>query len=254
MNRRRRQRSKLASLYVWHRYAGIFAAIFVILISISGIALNHTDQLKLKKHYLSNSALLERYSVRSPSNSRRFHTAQHSISQADQLLFIDQVEPFAIDSPLIGAVEHAGFLFVGLSDRLLLFNAEAQWLETIGSLDGVPNNISRIGISADTHLVLMAGRQHYRLNDDFGLDKSNTTLGLEWSSADTISPAEKNQLEQQYRANIINLETLLLDLHSGRFFGSYGSLIFDLIGIALLFLSTSGLIIWFQQRPKKSPR
>ncbi|OUR82215.1 hypothetical protein A9Q82_07690 [Cycloclasticus sp. 46_120_T64] len=254
MNLRRRQRSRLTSLYIWHRYAGIFAAAFVILISLSGIALNHTDSLQLKKRHLTSDVLLERYSIQSPSNSSRFHTAQHSISQADQLLFIDQVEPLAIDSSLIGAVEHAGFLFVGLNDQLLLFDNEAQLLETIGSLDGVPDTLSRIGLSSQQQLMLLADNQYYRLNDDFGVDKSATKLAIEWSSADEISPAEQTQLERKYRSNIITLETLLLDLHSGRFFGRYGILIFDIIGLILLFLACSGLIIWFKQRPKKSPR
>jgi len=242
MNLRRRQRSKLASLYIWHRYAGIFAAVFVILISLSGITLNHTDSLQLKKRHLTSDILLERYSVQSPSNSKRFHTARHLINQADGLLFIDQAEPLAIDSSLIGAVEHAGFLFVGLNDQLLLFNNEAQLLETIGSLDGVPDTLSRIGRSSQ-QLMLMADNQYYRLNDDFGVEKSTAESPIEWSSADEISLAEQTQLERQYRSNIINLETLLLDLHSRSFFGRYGILIFDIIGLILLFLACSGLII-----------
>ncbi len=42
-----RSRAKLLrSLYVWHRYLGLSAALFVILLSATGLALNHTELLQ----------------------------------------------------------------------------------------------------------------------------------------------------------------------------------------------------------------
>ncbi len=44
------------------------------------------------------------------------------------------------------------------------------------------------------------------------------------------------------------MERVLLDLHSGRIFGPVGVLVYDLLALALGFLSISGLLLWFRGR------
>ena len=46
----------------------------------------------------------------------------------------------------------------------------------------------------------------------------------------------------------MSLERLLLDLHSGRFFGSAGVLVYDVLALAIGFLAISGLILWIRGR------
>lgn len=251
MNKRRRQRNKIASLYIWHRYAGLFAAIFAIFISISGIILNHTDDLDLKKRHLSISALIEQYQVQNPSLVSRFKSQPYRIEQADDMLFIGNSNMLHIDVPLIGVAQHGEFLVVALQNSLLLFNANEQLLETLTRLDDVPSHISHIGINQQQQLVLLSKAQHYRLNNDLSLQLVAPDSHVNWSQAEALSAADQATIKHRYRSNIISLETLLLDIHSGRFFGAYGPLIFDLIGLIILFLAVTGCIIWLKQRPKK---
>jgi len=246
----RRQRNKFLSLYLWHRYAGLVAALFVIFISVSGIALNHTDELQLKKTYLSSPTLLDVYHVQAPTKTSHFRTAQHRISQADDLLFINSFDALTIDSNLIGAVELNELLFIGLDDRLLLINQHGQLIETISSLDGLPKNINLIGVNHQ-RLILLAGTTNYWLSDDFSINEAAPEDPINWSKPTPMNQRIELTIQHQYRSRIINLETLMLDMHSGRLFGAYGTLVFDLIGIILLFLAATGVIIWFKQRPKK---
>ena len=44
---------------------------------------------------------------------------------------------------------------------------------------------------------------------------------------------------------------MLLDLHSGRIFGEYGVYLMDAAAVALLWLSGSGLWVWWQRRRKQ---
>ena len=46
----------------------------------------------------------------------------------------------------------------------------------------------------------------------------------------------------------------MLDIHSGRFFGAYGVLLFDLIAVILIFLAFTGVIIWIRQSLKHRQR
>ncbi|ORU93258.1 MAG: hypothetical protein A6F70_05120 [Cycloclasticus sp. symbiont of Bathymodiolus heckerae] len=252
MSRQRRNRNKGLSLYIWHRYAGLFASLFVIFISITGIALNHTDDLELKKQHISTDFLLSLYNVQDPSVIIRFKTPQHTISQADDMLFINTSPPLSIDSTLTGAIKHADFTIIALTNKLLLIDADSQLIETLDGLDGAPNNISHIGLDEQQRVNVLANNAIYLLTNDLVLAPIAFNYNINWVKSATVSTADKNDISMQYRSEIISLETLMLDIHSGRFFGAYGTLFFDIVGGILLFLAFTGVIIWLRQRPKKS--
>jgi uncharacterized iron-regulated membrane protein len=42
------------------------------------------------------------------------------------------------------------------------------------------------------------------------------------------------------------MEQLFLDLHSGRIFGTAGTLIYDLLALVVGFLAISGVVLWFR--------
>jgi len=57
-------------------------------------------------------------------------------------------------------------------------------------------------------------------------------------------------LMQQLEENTgpsISLETVILDLHSGRFFGQFGVLIMDIVGLLICILSITGLFAWINR-------
>lgn len=47
---------------------------------------------------------------------------------------------------------------------------------------------------------------------------------------------------------IITLERIVIDIHSGRFFGLPGVVMTDLAALAMLFLTISGVYTWFKKR------
>lgn len=248
MTKKRCQRSKTKSLYLWHRYAGLFAALFTIFVTITGIALNHTDDLAFKKQHISSSILLAPYNVQPPTTVLQFKTPKRLITQADDLLFIDKNSVLATQSPMVGTMELEQFLVVALSDRLLLIDADNQLADTLTDIDGVPSNIINLGKDHHGHLNLLTKQKTYHLDDDLTLKELYYDAPISWSVAEQINPLLRAEIDQQYKSNIISLETFILDVHSGRYFGSYGILFFDAIGIILLFLAFTGVIIWLKQR------
>jgi uncharacterized iron-regulated membrane protein len=55
-------------------------------------------------------------------------------------------------------------------------------------------------------------------------------------------------LQNHYRSEVLPLERLLLDLHSGRFFGSAGPWIMDAAAVLLVLLALSGTWIWLRRK------
>ena len=71
----------------WHRKLGIIAAFFIIFLSITGVALNHTTTLSLAHEPISNTWLLDHYGI-APPHDIRFY--QHSSLQVtNNLVWLD---------------------------------------------------------------------------------------------------------------------------------------------------------------------
>lgn len=70
---------------------------------------------------------------------------------------------------------------------------------------------------------------------------------------DTLTLSEGDNVEQavarSYRGEGVNMEKIILDLHTGKLFGLPGTLISDLAALALLFLTFSGLYnLWRRKK------
>jgi hypothetical protein len=107
----------------------------------------------------------------------------------------------------------------------------------------------KLGVNGNGDIYLQSKQQLLRLNNDLSLQSHAEDVGISWVELKAISGQEESSIIQRYKSNIISLETLMLDIHSGRFFGPYGVWFFDFIGIILLFLASTGIIIWLKQRP-----
>ncbi|HED18424.1 MAG TPA: PepSY domain-containing protein, partial [Gammaproteobacteria bacterium] len=60
---RRKQRFKLRSFYVWHRYMGVGAAAFMLVIAVTGVLLNHTEGLQLDSRHVQSNWILDWYGI-----------------------------------------------------------------------------------------------------------------------------------------------------------------------------------------------
>ena len=54
---------QLRSLYLWHRYIGLAAALFVIVLTVTGLLLNHTEELGLDSSSVQSDTLLDWYGI-----------------------------------------------------------------------------------------------------------------------------------------------------------------------------------------------
>jgi len=58
----------------------------------------------------------------------------------------------------------------------------------------------------------------------------------------------KKLLRNHFRGEVLPVERVLLDLHSGRFFGKIGPWLFDIAAALLILLSLTGSWIWLRRR------
>ncbi len=259
MSRRRRHRLKLKSLYVWHRWVGLVAALFVIVLAGTGLALNHTEALELDSRHVRSAWLLDWYGISLPDTVPAWHAGDHWISQWERHLYLDSRDlgehP---EGRLHGAVADGDWLIVALEHALLLLTADGQLVEKLPQSE-LPGGLRGVAL-VHGRPVLITSAGHFMSDDDLVSWQPLPDAAVS-PVAPAALPAELSEgIAGQWRGNGLTLERVLLDVHSGRILGQAGVYLMDAAAALLLFLSLSGGGIWIvrsvrnRRRGQHSPK
>lgn len=240
---RRRQARLVGVLWRWHRRLGLVAALFVLLLAVSGIVLNHSSDWGLDRRMVEWPALRLAYGDRGADLPAYRAGERWVYRAASGKVYLDALEVAPCRGELVGAEPVDGLLAVACTEELLLLTAAGQLVEAASGSTGLPVPLSAIG-SADSAVVLQSGGS-WRLAD---LDRMVFDRALTGGTA--VRQQTAAGLPAQLRQAIpgqdawLNWERLLLDLHSGRLFGRAGVWVVDALGILLCVLALSGVAMW----------
>lgn len=246
----RHRRFKLRSFYVWHRYMGVSAAAFVLIIAVTGALLNHTGDLELDSRHVRTNWILDWYGIEAPERLLSYLAGEYRVTLMEDRLYLDRIAIDGTWHELYGAARLGDTVVIGVDNVILLVTPMAEIIERLDGEDGVPAGIRKIGRTADGVLVVQAGSNHYRADNDLVRWTSwqGDPATVDWSQTNPVAPQLKTALQNQYRNEILPLERLVLDLHSGRFFGKVGPWVFDIAALLLILLALSGTLIWLKRK------
>lgn len=247
----RKQRRKLHSLYVWHRIIGLCAALFVVILALTGIALNHSDALQLSQRHVQSSALLNWYGIQPPQEFVSYASAGHYVTRVGDRLYFDASALPADGANLVGIVRLPQGFAVATTNGIRLLTDDGRLIERLGAVEGVPRGIARIGTTADGAIAVQTA--HEILIGDESLTSWQARPGVEilWSQPSAPPAALRSRLLRSFRGDGLPLERVLLDIHSGRILGHWGVYVMDGAALLLLFLAASGCWLWLRNRMKQ---
>jgi hypothetical protein len=237
----------------WHHRLGVVAALFLLLLAGTGVMLNHSSKLNLQENSIQSSWLLKWYGISEPEISS-YAVGNDWLSHlgSNDLYFNGQRVASCVP-PFHGGLLIQDILVAGCSNELLLFTRQGEIIERLGSLHGLPVPISGLGIAED-HLVVAS-------NTDMGfydMDKGvwlrladGGALPLQQPAPQSIPTDLRDNLASQFTGSEINMERVLLDVHSGRFFGEYAVYVFDLMALFFCLLAMSGVWVWYTRPSHK---
>ncbi len=197
-----------------HRWAGATLVAFVLFLSITGIALNHSGDLGLDRRYVSWSWLLEAYGMAAP-------------------------EPYA------GKTSVGELVVVGDGKRAHLLLASGELVESLDLGSLLPGAIERVGRAAD-RAVLQSDGVLFRSDAEittFEPWAAGDVVSIDWSAEVQPDAPGLEAIDAAWRGHGLTIERVLLDLHSGRVLSLGGRLLLDVIAIGLIALSISGLVL-----------
>ncbi len=244
---------RLRSLFWWHRTAGLLAALFVVFLAITGVLLNHVDDWRLNERRLGLATLANWYGVEVPPVQGPYRAAGQSVALLPPRLYVGEHAVAGDYQSLHGVTEVDGLVIAAVDGSVLLIDP------TDGAADRLPlpttgAQIHRLALSQDQGVqVATRNGRIYQLAD--GFDDWHL-LPIKEAFADSAQePVPGGDVfRRRYLADSLNWERVLADLHSGRALGVSGAMVMDLAAVAMVFLASTGLMLWSRRRPHQRRR
>lgn len=241
---------------LWHRRLGLSTFVVLIFLAISGFALNHSPGLKLNQINLSSNWLLTWYGFE-VSAAEGFEVGGKWFYQdGNKALLVDGDSVAPCAAPLSAVAQTADSVLALCADGLNLLSSDGQFFEQFSAIDGLPANTQAVTVLDNRIYLTINSTTTDSVTMEFNADSlgltaahiAPQTLKDMQQAAMPLPKLLQKKLKQQSSGPSISLETVILDLHSGRFFGQFGVLFIDLIGLLVCILSITGLVAWMKRR------
>ena len=239
----------------WHRSIGIFSAGFMFFLALSGLVLNHAHDIGLDKQSINFKPLLSWYGVEIQRSNSGYPFGDSWLSNQQNSLYWDDKR--LVDClKLYTALPYQTFILALCSENIIVLTTKGLIVEVISELPEQFVDMAIIPESPEAKSLLVL--QGELINYIFNLETLEFTPGdelidLENKSATGALPFSHlpstllSRLDNIATNHSITWERLLLDLHSGRFFGQAGIMLVDLLALMFIFLSLSGAWLWLRR-------
>ena len=236
--------------WTWHRRVGIVAALLVLVLSITGIALNHTERLRLDERHVRWGWLLDWYGIEIPRDAVSFPLEPGRISLLGDRLYLDAKVLPGLFGELTGAVGLNGMVAAVVDGDVLLLTRGGDIVDRLGGENGVPVGIDGVGHAPGAPMIIRAAGDLYTTDEEMlSWSRSEaSTDEVTWSESDPLDDDMLMAIREDYRGRILPVERVLLDLHSGRIFGFLGPWVMDAAAVLLILLALTGSWLWLGRR------
>ena len=226
----------------WHRRLGLTALVLVALIAATGLLLNHTESLGLDRGVVTNEWILDWYGVAPKRDPVSFATSGGWVTWVDGHLFLDGQQIAEDVGEAKGAVAMGEIVAFAGESEVLLFTGEGELIERMG-MESLPGTVSAIGRNPGKYIMLQTAAGRFRSDEEFVSWKAADNES-EWSRPAPLPEPVRERVLTAYRGHSLPLGRVLLDIHTGRIFGSFGPYLMDAAAVCLVILGITGVINW----------
>lgn len=252
----------------WHRKLGVFATFFIIFLSVTGVALNHTEDLALAHQPIKSTWLLDHYGIKSPKKilfyqNHKIQVTNNHVWLNEQLLLESDTEVISVGQVLLKQ-NRQPIIVIATQQSIVLYDVAGELIDKLGSESGVPEMIKAMSIEGE-QVIVATPSGHYQTDSDFfewqmiqaiNLAEDTPKKTVNWIQSEAATAEQIETAKLMHRAQFLTLERIILDSHSGRILGNVGVLFMDFIALLLILLSISGLYLWMKHNKntrKSSP-
>lgn len=222
--------------------------LFLLLLALTGIVLNHADDLGLSAAYPPAALQQALYGSEAPTVDAVYAAADILFASAAGTLYADGERMADIKGTLRGAVLVDDGILLATGEEILLATGRAELVERFSleleyAVDRIGRNTQGVVLSAGPQFLVLDPEQ-MRLSGDV----EPAPGGIDWSQPAEPGTAVTTQIESAELGRLFSWERVLLDVHSGRVLPVAGRLLADLAALCLIYLCVTGLLLWFRRR------
>lgn len=228
---------------LWHRWLGFILLLPLLFMSVTGWLLNHADHLGLEDSPARSRWVLDHYGMHLKGEPKSYPVGDSVLSAWDGQLFLNGTALEAQGQP-VGAVRLTNGIAVAMTGAIRLLAADGSLIETLEESSLPPGAILRVGRDPEARLLVETGPSEvWRFNEGFLTFEKVTEAAGAWSEAVPTPAALREAMQASYGGDGLPWSRVLLDLHSGRFFGAAGRWLLDGFVVLVLLLSGTGLVV-----------
>lgn len=232
----------------WHGRIGAIAAAFFLVVAVTGIALNHSDALHLDKRQIAAPWLIAWYGIQQKPLLQGYRLNNNYLAADEENWALGGLLLHGEGEKTVGAVAIGDLIYIATPSMLYLYRSDGQLVDKLAGHALPAQPIERIG-TANRAVVLQAQGGQFASADALSWQRLQSGQ-VAWSALEAL-PAAARDKAALVLAPRLPLQRILLDLHSGRIFGSYGPLMVDLLGLILGALCVTGFYMWFHKHRQR---
>jgi len=247
---RKRWRRWATTARTWHRRVGLLVALLVAVLAITGLLLNHSDRLGLDRTNIVTGSVVDWYGLTPVEDPVHFRAGNNWVSWIDGAVYANGKRVGEATGTPRGALEFDSLVAMATSEAVIVFTGDGELVERLGAAF-LPSAIARVGTTTSNDRIVIRTPEGQYASDSDLLAWSPIEDEVIWSQAGTPTEAVLERQMAAYRGQGLPLSRVLLDLHSGRLFGSVGAAVMDVAAIRLLVLVATGIVNWAGFRTRR---
>ena len=201
-----------------HRYLGIMLVFFVLLLSITGSLLQHAEDFNLRHKYASSSVVKYFYKIK-PCKVLSYQIDYNWLSICDASLYFNDKK-----------------IATNLSNNDTFNSAIKK-----GSLYNIDYGNHIFTVNKYGEIIKLIHKDKNRIYKKYSLIEQRELIN-------TAPASIRENIEENSISKTITYERIIVDLHTGRIFGSVGITIIDLVTLGFILLSMTGTISWLKYK------
>ena len=243
--------SLIARLILWHRRSGLIVIPIVLMLSITGILINHSQTLGFAKQPVYSGVIGWLYGVEPKHITQGYQANDHWLAQKNRIVYLNTQPLYDCKSDLLGAVYWQETIAVLCDNRISLYLEDGQLVEQLPALTVQASSLGLLATNNGPLLMLAAPLMSF--NDSSwswtvaNAEQQQLATNIQWADLEILPVDLAQELNRDLPLPGINTERLLLDLHSGRLFGDIGVYLVDAASLVFIFLCLSGFYTWFKR-------
>jgi hypothetical protein len=238
---------------VLHRWSGIVILLPLTVACVTGLILNHTVDLNLSNRHVTADWIQARYGMSLDGEPKPFGLDGKAYAATWDGKIFHRKSIIDDSSPLVGAVPLRDGTAVVTATAVHYFGLDGELIETLDSVSLPSIPIAKAGRTSDLTLVLETASGTFASDANLlGFTAAPADQESSWSAPVAATEADLKIWKTTFSGEGIPLDRVILDLHSGRFFGTIGKWIYDLTVIGVLVLSATGFVLFLRTRRRSA--